>query len=291
MQKVVTHNGNFHPDDVLAIATLQLHLGEENVEVIRTRDKGIISGADWVVDVGEVYDIEAQRFDHHQIGSPERENGIPYAAFGLVWKELGAQICGSEETATFIEEKLAQPIDAGDNGVSLYNLNEYKVSPFELFSVLHSYKPVWGSDKNIDESFMEAVDFARGLLERLMASSKAREAVIKIADDGYSTSEDKSILVFEESVDRHFFIKHEDVNVVVFKSTSSEEEKWKAEVIPKDYGTFEDRVSFPTEWGGLRDEELTEVSGIKDAIFCHKGNFLFVSKTKEGAIAAAKVAK
>ena len=35
------------------------------------------------------------------------------------------------------------------------------------------------------------------------------------------------------------------------------------------------------------DEELVKISGIEDAVFCHKGQFLFVSKSKEGAMAAA----
>ncbi|MCD5381516.1 MAG: MYG1 family protein [Candidatus Pacebacteria bacterium] len=291
MQTVVTHNGNFHPDDVFALATLQLHLGKENIKVIRTRDEEIIKSADWVVDVGEVYDVEAKRFDHHQKGSPERDNGIPYAAFGLVWKELGVQVCGSEEVATFIEEKLAQPIDAGDNGVSLYSLNEYEVKPFELFSVVHTFKPVWGSDDNVDDKFLEAVDFARGLIERLVASSKAGEVMMKIIEDGYNNAEDKSIIVYEESINRHALVKYEEPKLVVFKSESSGEVRWKAETVPVDYNTFDSRVDFPAEWGGLRDEELVEASGIEDAVFCHKGNFLFVAKTKEGAIAAAKMAK
>lgn len=36
-----------------------------------------------VVDIGGVYDLETNHFDHHQIGGAgKRENGIPYAAIG-----------------------------------------------------------------------------------------------------------------------------------------------------------------------------------------------------------------
>jgi hypothetical protein len=58
MKTVVTHNGKFHPDDVFAVATIMLVEGNENVTVVRTREKAVISGADWVVDVGGEYDPE-----------------------------------------------------------------------------------------------------------------------------------------------------------------------------------------------------------------------------------------
>ena len=89
MKTVVTHSGNFHGDDVFAVAAFQLLLGVDEVQVIRTRDDATIEKGDYVVDVGGVYDHEQNRYDHHQPGAPVRENGIPYAAFGLMWKHYG----------------------------------------------------------------------------------------------------------------------------------------------------------------------------------------------------------
>ncbi|MCE9517420.1 MYG1 family protein [Candidatus Nomurabacteria bacterium] len=94
---LVTHNGTFHADDVFATATLSLLL-DGNIKVIRTRDPKIIASADYVYDVGGEYNLYKNLFDHHQKGGAgKRENGIPYAAFGLVWKSYGAAICGSHE--------------------------------------------------------------------------------------------------------------------------------------------------------------------------------------------------
>jgi uncharacterized UPF0160 family protein len=93
MKKVATHDGSFHSDDVFAIAALQLLLGENEVEVVRVPKDSPSIEADYVVDVGGVYDHERRRYDHHQPGAPVRENGIPYAAFGLVWRHYGADIC------------------------------------------------------------------------------------------------------------------------------------------------------------------------------------------------------
>jgi uncharacterized UPF0160 family protein len=46
-------------------------------------------------------------------------------------------------------------------------------------------------------------------------------------------------------------------------------------------------MRFPlAEWAGLRDEELQRISGIPGAIFCHKGRFISIWKTKDAALKA-----
>jgi len=50
------------------------------------------------------------------------------------------------------------------------------------------------------------------------------------------------------------------------------------------------RKNFPKLWAGLRDEELQNVTGVPDAIFCHRGLFLAIAKSKEGAIKLAQIA-
>ena len=290
MQTVITHNGSFHPDDVFAVATLQLHLGKEQIQVVRTRDEATIANGDWVVDVGGVYDVESQRFDHHQNGAPVRENNIPYAAFGLLWKHLGETVAGSKDVADSIEERICQPVDAGDNGINLYTTNEYDVSPYELYNVIGTFKPVWGGEMTDDEGFLQAVDFARELLLRTIAHAEAGVKMRELIQSVYEAATDKAILEYDESVNRNSFIEYGDVNVVVHPSETSEGIRWKAVAIPKEFGTFENKVTFPEEWAGLRDAELATVSGIQDAMFCHKNCFLFVAKNKEGALAAARQA-
>src|SRR3989344_7953949 len=88
--KVITHNGDFHADDVFAMASLML-LHKNKIEIMRTRDEAIINkGANYVIDVGGIYDDERNIFDHHQSGGAgERSSGIPYASFGLLWSTKG----------------------------------------------------------------------------------------------------------------------------------------------------------------------------------------------------------
>ena len=118
-EKLVVHDGNFHTDDVFAVAFLMLLRGAEYFDVIRSRDEALIAEADWVVDVGGTYDHKTRRYDHHQNGAPVRDTGVPYSAFGLLWKHYGVEWCGSETVAKRIEEKLVVPIDANDNGITI----------------------------------------------------------------------------------------------------------------------------------------------------------------------------
>ena len=53
---------------------------------------------------GIVFDIGRGRYDHHQRDSRVRENGVPYAAFGLLWEELGGEILGGTLAQRFDEE-------------------------------------------------------------------------------------------------------------------------------------------------------------------------------------------
>ena len=69
-----THSGKFHADDVFSAALL-LYL---NPEIMITRGNRVPEDFD-----GIVFDIGRGQYDHHQKDSRIRENGIPYAAFGL----------------------------------------------------------------------------------------------------------------------------------------------------------------------------------------------------------------
>jgi uncharacterized UPF0160 family protein len=66
--------------------------------------------------------------------------------------------------------------------------------------------------------------------------------------------------------------------------------KWNISTMRANPTGFENRKSFPEKWAGLRDEELEKASGVSGAVFCHNARFLAVAKTKEAAIALAKLA-
>lgn len=291
MIKIVTHSGSFHPDDVFAVATLELFYKDELIEIVRTRDEDIIKSADVVVDVGREYDHEKKRYDHHQNGAPIRDNRIPYAGFGLVWKHYGEAVSGNAEVATSIEEKLVQPVDAGDNGVSLYKLNELNIAPFELYNLVSLFSPPWGSGESKDEAFAEAVGWAKRVISQMIIKETANCEMENLIGSVYEDQSDKSVLVFDVPVPMVALIKFSDVKVVVCPDDPLVNSNWTATAVRKDVDTFESKVSFPENWAGLQGEALQKVSSITDAVFCHKAGFFFAAGSKEGALRAVEFMK
>ena len=100
-----THAGKFHADDVFATALLQII--RPDIRITR----GFVVPDDFD---GIVYDIGFGMFDHHQEPREYRANGIPYAAFGLLWRVLGPGLVG-ERQARLIDENFIQPLDLNDN--------------------------------------------------------------------------------------------------------------------------------------------------------------------------------
>src|SRR3989344_5092065 len=147
---IVTHNSHFHADDVFAVATLLLLLEKDHeINVVRSRDQAVIAEADYVVDVGGVYDPDKNCFDHHQTGGAgKRENPIPYASFGLVWKKYGEQLCGSQEIADYIDQVLVQPIDALDNGLVISKKLFADIRMYDVGDFLNAFLSTWKEEQN-----------------------------------------------------------------------------------------------------------------------------------------------
>jgi len=65
---------------------------------------------------------------------------------------------------------------------------------------------------------------------------------------------------------------------------------WRVQAVPVSPESFESRKALPEKWRGLRDEELSTLSGIPGCIFIHASGFIGGNKTKEGALAIARAA-
>ena len=91
---------------------------------------------------GIVFDIGRGEFDHHQKDSRIGENGVPYAAFGLLWEAVGADILG-EELAVKFDESFVQPLDNNDN----------TGEKNELATLIGNFNPSWDYEGGSDEAF------------------------------------------------------------------------------------------------------------------------------------------
>ncbi|OHA27783.1 MAG: hypothetical protein A3C08_03435 [Candidatus Taylorbacteria bacterium RIFCSPHIGHO2_02_FULL_47_18] len=289
---IVTHDGGFHADDAFAVAALLLHL-DGNADVVRSRNPKIIESGDFVVDVGGVYYAERNRFDHHQTGGAGmRENKIPYAAFGLVWKKFGATISGSAEIAVRIEGKLVHPIDAWDNGMQLGSYDDTPAFPYFLQNVVFAFEPTWNEKiRSLDSGFEEARRFASALLAREIILAKDVLVGEKLVLGAYEKAEDKRLIILDEKYEwEEILVGKPEPLFVILPDLRGDVEKWRAYAVRALPHSFTTRKPFPKEWAGLRDGELARASGVPDAVFCHNKLFTVAALTKEGAISLARKA-
>lgn len=281
---VVTHSGKFHADDVFSIAILKQVYGE-SVEVIRTRDTETIAGADIVVDVGGIYDVASNRFDHHQTeGAGTRENDVPYASCGLIWKHFGQEICRDEEVWKYIDERLIQPLDAGDTGYTISKSLFDDVHEVSLAESIAAFNPtLLEGHEHADDYFAEAVVVAQKILERFLKRAELFVQGKKEIEAMYQQAEDKRIIELSTPYPwKNILTEYPEPRIVFFQDQTSR--NWYAQAVPKEEESFETRISFPKNWAGLSDENLQEVSGVADAVFCHRNLFLVVAKSRTGVL-------
>jgi len=293
---IVAHNGSFHADDIFACATLSLYLEAQKqpFKIVRTRDEPIINAADYVVDVGGIYDSENNRFDHHQQGGAgKRENGIPYASFGLVWKKFGPILCNNQLIADDIDRRMAQPIDAIDNGISISEPTDSGLCDYGMYGIVGAYQNTWkeaGNTAGQLDNFLYLVNFFKKLLVREIDRSRHRLDMVETIQGIYDQSENTEILEIPHHVTvgalSQVLDKYKEVMFIVSKSNTN----WKALAMRKESCSFENRKSLPEAWAGKRGQELATITGVPDAIFCHNARFMAVAESREGARKLAELA-
>lgn len=263
-----THSGKFHADDVFSSALL-LYL---NPEITITRGNKVPEDFD-----GIVFDIGRGKYDHHQKDSRIRENGIPYAAFGLLWEDLGCEILGDELAEKF-DEAFVQPLDNNDN----------TGEKNELASLIGSFNPSWDENGGTDEAFFRAVSVAGMILENKFARYLGNERADKRIEEVLETRDqtgDSRILVLPEFIPCQKRLSETEVAFVIFPSNRG---GYCIQPQKKEY-SLNYKCSFPSEWLGLENEELQKETGLSSATFCHKGGFLMSVGDLSDAIRACQI--
>ncbi len=289
--QVATHDGSFHADEVFAVAALGLL--HEAVEVVRTRDREALAAADVRVDVGFRYDPAAGDFDHHQRDFDlTRENGVGYASFGLIWREFGARACGGDqEVADVIEETLVAAVDANGTGQQVTQSLVEGVRPMTVNAVVGGFNAHWDEKLTVEEErqrFDAAVELASGILSREIASAAAGGRAVRIVRDAIAAAEDPRLVELPDNVPWKQVVVTEapDALFVIYPKRQG----FGLETVPVTLGTFENRRDLPSSWAGLENADLTRVTGVADALFCHAKRFLAVAKSREGVEALAALA-
>ena len=280
---IATHNGNFHADDVFSIAALKQLFPTS--KLVRTRDLDIIAKADIVLDVGGEYDAGADRFDHHQRGGAgERENGIPYSSFGLIWQKYGLEICGGDKkVAHSVDAGLVSTIDADDCGYG------ERAEGISLSRTISMFNPTWQEESDFDACFDEAVEFASRILTRFIAGASGGINAKSIVSEAIENAEDPRVIVLEKYIPwKKTVLKNsEEALYMLYPSQTGQ---WRIQTVPVEQGSFENRKPLPKAWAGLSGKELQEATGLEDAMFCHNGLFIAGAESFESTMEMAKIA-
>ena len=270
-----THSGKFHADDVFSAALL-LYLNPE-ITIIR----GNKVPDDYK---GLVFDIGRGQYDHHQKDSRVRENGVPYAAFGLLWEALGAEILGAELAEKF-DESFVQPLDNNDN----------TGEKNELATLIGNFNPGWDSKGSNDQAFFQAVSVAGMILENKFERYRGNERADKRVEEvlkehqralktGDTPAENTNILVLPEFIPCQKRLSETSIAFVIFPSNRG---GYCIQPQKKEY-SMNYKCSFPSQWLGLEGEELIAATGLESAVFCHKGGFLMTCGTLEDSLRACR---
>ena len=251
----ITHNGLFHADDVFSAAFLKLI--NPNITIIRTNDCNEYEGLKFDIGMGE--------FDHHMINNEIRDNGIPYASFGKLWRKFAPLVYGN-----YVFEKidmlLVQNIDYSDNTGSNDTLC-YAISSFNDFT----------DDGNGDLEFIKAVEFASVLLSNMIKNAVNNYNDEKQVMDIYNNSKDKHILVLDKYLHFKDSLPNTEVTYVIYPSKRG---GYLAQAVTISSDTTKLKKPFPKKWLNKLPENLT---------FCHQTRFLIGANNLEDIINACKL--
>ena len=289
-QTVVVHDGSFHADEIFGCAVMSIYL-KGRMRIVRTRDPHIISNADFTLDVGGVYNHETRMYDHHQSeGAGIRDNGIPYATAGLIWKHYGRQIVKNEELWNKIDQKLVQPIDAVDNGVDLVAPQFEGVYPYGLHQIVATRRPTWREegDINMDKEFLHLVEFFKDILKRELEIERDKMIAKKEVAKAVEVSPYEAIVVLHENFP--FEEALSEYPNILFVVSPRLDGTWRVAGVQKQRDSFDLRKPLPSAWAGLRGQALQMITGEPKARFCHRALFLAVADDKDTALRLAKKA-
>ncbi len=282
--RIATHDGSFHADDVFAVATLRMVTPD--AEVVRSRDKEVIAAADVRVDIGLRDDPETGDFDHHQKGGAgTRENGIPYASFGLVWRRHGAALCrNDQQAADDVDARIVQGVDAIDTGFTLAKPVLAGVRVTDVSDLVDQFNPAWdeeASDQARLERFEHAVQFATGVLQRQIAGALAGARARTLVDEAIARAEDPRVIELDRSMpwQQAVVTAAPEALYVIYAKKADD---WRIHAVPQRLGEFANRKDLPAAWAGLQAEQFAAVTGVPDALFCHTARFLAVARSREG---------
>lgn len=286
---------------------------------MRSRDNAELDKCDIVVDVGGKYE-PPKYFDHHQRGFEETfgpKFATKLSSAGLVYKHFGHEVIGqilnkdtSDECVQVlypkIYEEFVEALDGDDNGIKGYEdpaIVRFKTSKMSVQSMVSRLNPLWtenSSDEVRDAQFAKAskligdtfVELVRGYGLGWYPAKSQVEAAYK---SRFDIDKDGQVILFERSLPwkEHLYTLEKDqpegtkpVLYVLYADGTN----WRIQAVSVTEHSFESRKALPASWRGLRDEAMSQETGVPGCIFTHASGFIGGHKTKEGALELAQLA-
>lgn len=275
-----THDGRFHADEVTACALLSFFNLIDKDKIVRTRDPSKLACCEYVCDVGGCYIPEEKLFDHHQV-----EYQGDFSSAGMVLNYLKKIQSITERDYDFFYESFIWGVDAIDTGKDVIVPGVFSYS-----QIVSQFNPIL-HDSSVEEQdicFNQAFDFAYNLIDRMWSRYQYTQSCREVVAKAMEKSE--KYLIFEKNIPwQDLFFEMNGINHPALFVVMPADNHWKLRGIPPNLEHKMDvRMPLPKKWAGLLGEELEKISGIKGAVFCHKGRFISVWETREGVLQALK---
>jgi len=256
--KGMTHAGSFHADDVFATALIRcLH---HSFIPVRTNDYHL---AETAADDILVYDIGGGKFDHHQKDRKVREDGTPYAAFGLLWPVVGKDLGFSDIAIQKFDREFVCNIDRHDN-TGCGNSIAYAIS----------------SMNNEVDTFMDAVSLATGLMVSMLYRLHRFDESIEFAKSRIDPRHPSWVDMIDSSGICHrcdYFAEESCPTRVLAIITKSKRMGYcVTSITDRKNGKTSNRYLFPKEYRGLSEDELKHVAHGIGMTFCHPSGFMAI---------------
>lgn len=259
----ITHNGCFSANDVFSAALLKCL--NPQIKIIRASN---------VPDnfTGLVYGLRNTLQGCQNERKPVRRNRIPYASFGLLWRDYGRFLINNREGFRYFDDHFIQELDLAENYLHENSLTE-------MIDLFHPQ-----TDEDEDKMFWQAESIAEKILKREIRHTHAwMEAKEEIGNRLKKQEPDDPILIMERSVPFQDLLAKTGIRFAIYPVHDG---KWKASVIRYHTDGSDKTIYFPEEWA-----ENDSLSDIVDGLLScdRKGTFIItrdVQSAKEACINA-----
>jgi uncharacterized UPF0160 family protein len=261
-----------------------------------------------------------ERFDEGKRDNTAGGRCTKLSASGLVYRHYGKDVIHAfypnlpqdhlDRVYIKVYNSLLEALDAIDTGVEMAPEGVelvYKDST-GLSSRVSRLNPRWnevdsatGFTPNPDERFELASkicgdDFVAVMTKIVESDLPAREFVERAVMERHETDESGEIIKLASGGlpwPGHLYDLEKELAIdplIKFVLYTDQAGMWRVQAVTVEGQAFQNRLSLPEEWRGVRDQDLAALTQIPGCRFVHAAGFIGGADTYEGALEMAKVA-